>query len=206
MFRVNFEKQLPNIRVALEMKVAQKEIHGIMGPIGSGKTTILNMVAGLLDPDRGEIIKDDEILFSSFDKINIPSYKRKIGYCFQKPALFPHLTVRENIGYALFEKDSDKIKELAAMFSLERLLNRYPKNLSGGESQKVALARAMASDPQVLLLDEPFASIDSTTKKYLQDTVLEISKQKVIPIIFVTHDQAEGEKLFSRVTYLKDSF
>ena len=169
----------------------------IAGESGSGKTTLLRMLSGLLAPDSGRIVINDEVWFDSELKINLPVQKRKIGFLFQDYALFPNMTVKENIEYAATR--SERVHELIEMVGLQPIQERYPDKLSGGQKQRVALARALARDPEILLLDEPFSALDDRMRMELQDQLLAIFKQLKTTVIMVSHDKAEIIKLASRV-------
>ncbi|MGN0656106.1 MAG: sulfate/molybdate ABC transporter ATP-binding protein, partial [Ruminiclostridium sp.] len=164
---------------------------GLLGPSGSGKTTILRMIAGLENPDSGEIIIDGKVVN------NIPASERGIGFVFQNYALFRYMTVYDNIAFGLKVKkwDREKIKErvfeLMKLIGLEGLEKRYPSQLSGGQRQRVAFARALAPNPQLLLLDEPFAAIDAKVRQELRSWLKGMIEKLGVTSIFVTHDQDE---------------
>ena len=165
---------------------------GLLGPSGSGKTTILRMIAGLEKPDSGEIIIDGKVVN------NIPASKREIGFVFQNYALFRYMTVYENIAFGLRVQKADKksidkrVRELISLIGLDGLEKRYPSQLSGGQRQRVAFARALAPNPQLLLLDEPFAAIDAKVRKELRSWLKEMIEKLGVTSIFVTHDQDEA--------------
>lgn len=165
---------------------------GLLGPSGSGKTTILRMIAGLETPDSGEIIIDGKVVN------DIPASKRGIGFVFQNYALFRYMTVYENIAFGLEVQKEEKSKikkrvtELIDLIGLTGLEKRYPSQLSGGQRQRVAFARALAPNPQLLLLDEPFAAIDAKVRKELRSWLKEMIEKLGITSIFVTHDQEEA--------------
>lgn len=165
---------------------------GLLGPSGSGKTTILRMIAGLEKPDSGEIIIDGKVVN------DIPASKRGIGFVFQSYALFRYMTVYDNIAFGLkIQKASKKeidsrVRELIKLVGLEGFEDRYPSQLSGGQRQRVAFARALAPNPQVLLLDEPFAAIDAKVRQELRSWLKEMIQKLGVTSIFVTHDQDEA--------------
>lgn len=172
--------------------VEKGKLIGLLGPSGSGKTTILRILAGLETADSGEIFIDGQ-------KVNdIPASKRGIGFVFQSYALFRYKTVFDNIAFGLkIQKRSkaeikDRVQELIELVGLKGLENRYPKQLSGGQRQRVAFARALATQPHLLLLDEPFAAIDAKVRKELRSWLRELINQVGITSIFVTHDQEEA--------------
>ena len=165
---------------------------GLLGPSGSGKTTILRMIAGLENPDSGEIVIDGRVVN------NIPASERGIGFVFQNYALFRYMTVYDNIAFGLKVKKWDKEKirervfELMKLIGLEGLEKRYPSQLSGGQRQRVAFARALAPNPQLLLLDEPFAAIDAKVRQELRSWLKKMIEKLGVTSIFVTHDQDEA--------------
>jgi ABC-type Fe3+/spermidine/putrescine transport system ATPase subunit len=185
----------------ISLKISSGELLVLLGPTGAGKTTLLNIISGLI-PYEGSIILDDEPI----DKIPVKS--RGIGYLFQDLALFPHLDVRSNIIYGLFIKKlgqdeiEPKLDEMCNLLNISHLLGRYPKDLSGGERQRVALARAIAPSPSILMLDEPFNSLDVKTRKYLRIEFRKIIKKLGITTIFVTHDFKEAEEMGDRLAII----
>ena len=172
--------------------IEKGKLVGLLGPSGSGKTTILRMIAGLETPDSGEIIIDGKVMN------DIPASKRGIGFVFQNYALFRYMTVAENIAFGLKIQKADKqlirerVQELVKLIGLEGLEKRYPSQLSGGQRQRVAFARALAPNPQLLLLDEPFAAIDAKVRQELRSWLKEMIEKLGITSIFVTHDQDEA--------------
>ena len=172
--------------------VEKGKLIGLLGPSGSGKTTILRMIAGLETPDSGDIIIDGV-------RVNdLAASKRGIGFVFQNYALFPYMTVYDNIAFGLRVQKADKkkiderVRELIKLIGLEGLEKRYPSQLSGGQRQRVAFARALAPNPQLLLLDEPFAAIDAKVRKELRSWLREMIEKLGVTSIFVTHDQDEA--------------
>lgn len=172
--------------------IEKGKLIGLLGPSGSGKTTILRMIAGLETPDGGDIIIDGE-------RVNdIPASKRGIGFVFQNYALFRYMTVYENIAFGLRVQKTDKkkiderVKELISLIGLEGLEKRYPSQLSGGQRQRVAFARALAPNPNLLLLDEPFAAIDAKVRQELRSWLKDMIEKLGVTSIFVTHDQDEA--------------
>ena len=197
MLECNIEKKLNHFILNVDFTV-ENEILCIMGESGSGKTSILNSIAGLLTPDRGEIILDDNILFS--DKINLKPQERKIGYVFQDYALFPNMSVKDNIFF--MNPDINYTKLLIEKLGIEYLLGNFPNTLSGGEKQKVSIVRALANKPRLLLMDEPFSSIDEKFKNKFYEELIEIKKSLDIPIIMVTHNRVEAEILSDRLIFI----
>ena len=172
--------------------IEKGKLIGLLGPSGSGKTTILRMIAGLENPDSGEIIIDGKVVN------DVPASERGIGFVFQNYALFRYMTVYDNVAFGLKVQKVDKKKiharvmELVKLVGLEGLEKRYPSQLSGGQRQSVSFARALAPNPQVLLLDEPFAAIDAKIRQELRSWLKEMIEKLGITSIFVTHDQDEA--------------
>jgi molybdate transport system ATP-binding protein len=175
----------------------------LFGPSGAGKTTLLDCVAGLAEPDEGRISIGDRILFDAAQRINLPVSKRRVGYVFQSLALFPHLTVEQNIQYGLAHlSPAERASQTSAIleaFRIPHLARRYPSEISGGEKQRTALARTLVTDPAVLLLDEPLAALDAITKAKIIDDLRTWNQAHRIPILYVTHSREEvfalGEQL-----------
>jgi len=180
----------------------------VFGRSGSGKTTVLNCVAGLLEPDAGRIQVGDRVLFDSERNANVPVARRRVGYVFQNLALFPHLTAEQNITYGLSRLEASARRSLAqAMLEQFRIVNvagRRPAQLSGGERQRVALARSLVIEPQVLLLDEPLAALDLPTQSQLIADLRSWNREHQIPILYVTHSQREAFALGERVVVLEE--
>ena len=175
----------------------------ILGPSGCGKTMTLKCIAGLMPPDEGAIILNQQALFDSQQGINLPARERHIGFLFQNYALFPHMTVQENIAFGISQLDvskrNERVEELLCKMRLERLGHRYPAHLSGGQQQRVALARALAAKPEVLLLDEPFSALDTQVKERLEAELLEIQSYYQGHVLFVTHNLAEAYRLSNKM-------
>jgi len=171
----------------------------LSGPSGAGKTTTLRLIAGILAPDEGVIEVGGRVYFDSNKNTNLAIQERKVGYVFQDYALFPHLTALENIEYGIRTKNKrdrqKKAKDLMSLFRINEVSDRRPSRISGGEQQRVALARALASDPEILLLDEPLSAVDLDTRTALLKEIENIHREVKIPIVYVTHNQAEAERL-----------
>ncbi|EPB2565759.1 sulfate/molybdate ABC transporter ATP-binding protein, partial [Campylobacter coli] len=178
------------------------EITAIFGESGAGKTTLLKIIAGLIKPEFGRIEVGDELWLDTQKNVNLAIQKRKIGFVFQDYALFPNMSVKENISYAATSKQ--KVEELLSLMNLENLAKIYPKNLSGGQAQRVALARALAREPQILLLDEPLSALDFKMRSFLQDELVKILQHFKITTLLVSHDLAEIYKLSHRILELSD--
>lgn len=192
----------------INVEIAKGEFITVIGSSGCGKTTFLKMINGLLNPDSGAIY----INGIDIAKVNKIFLRRNIGYVIQEIGLFPHMTIRKNISYILRlknEKDKEKIeKRVRYLINLvglnEELLDRYPGELSGGQRQRVGIARALSANPDIMLMDEPFASVDEITRKLLQDEIIKIYKEFKMTVIFVTHDIKEALKLGTRVIVMDE--
>jgi molybdate transport system ATP-binding protein len=179
----------------------------LYGPSGAGKSLTFQAIAGLLHPTRGHVRLDGRTLFDSSRHIDIPAPERRIGYLFQNYALFPHLSVRDNVAFGLTSwrhrrmsrEDSDRVDALLQSFDLTAMADSRPRTLSGGQQQRVALARALACRPQVLLLDEPFAALDAQTREFMQRELLRIWGATRKTALFITHDIKEAVYLADRV-------
>lgn len=200
MLNIKIQKQLSHFNLDVEFMV-DKEIVVLFGASGSGKTTILNCIAGLNKADSGTISLN-QVTFFSDKKTRIPTQNRKIGYLFQDYALFPHMTVWDNIAYGM--KNEDFTKQLMIELGVQHLKNKYPHSISGGEKQRVAITRAVATEPDALLLDEPFSALDDETRLKSHEELLRIHQLWKIPVVLVTHNREEANKLANRILYLHD--
>lgn len=200
MLSVQVKKQLTHFMLDVQFDM-EREITVLYGPSGSGKTSTLQMIAGLVKPKSGYIKLNDHYLFRE-GKINMPVPKRNIGYVFQQYALFPHMTVWENIQYGM--KNETLVKSLVEDMQIDHLVRQYPHEISGGERQRTALIRALATEPDMLLLDEPFSALDDETKAVSYDQLLLLYERWDIPIVLVTHNQYEVEKLAHKVLYMQE--
>ncbi len=189
-------KSYGRFRLEVDMKVG-REWFVLLGPNGAGKTTLLKMIAGIVRPDKGRIVLEGE------DITEVPPENRRIGYIPQSLALFPHMTVEKNISFGLRgleEKEKKRrVREVAELLGIENILDRYPKELSGGQQQRVAIARALAIKPKVLLMDEPFSSIDPEFRSKIVERLKEIKSDLDLTIISVTHDLEEAMKTAERL-------
>jgi molybdate transport system ATP-binding protein len=178
----------------------------IFGPSGAGKTTLMNMIAGLVRPDEGQIVIDDEVLFSSDAGIDLPPERRRIGYVFQDDLLFPHLSVEENLRFGLartpLAQRRFEVDLVVELLEISSLLGRRPQYLSGGERQRVALGRALLASPRLLLMDEPLASLDQGLKSRIIPYLRHIRSDLGIPILYVSHSVAEILELTGQVIIL----
>lgn len=205
MLNVQIKKQLTQYELDIDFSM-KDEILVLFGPSGSGKTTILNSIAGLIQPDSGRILLNDTTFFGGNEKPLKPQ-RRNIGYLFQDYALFPHMTVEKNISYGVQKNQMEEripvITKLVAVLGIGHLLKKYPHQISGGEKQRVALARALATEPDVLLLDEPLSALDEEIRIQCQDELLRLHEIWSIPFIIVTHNREEAEKLGDRILLLQ---
>lgn len=193
------------MNLTIELDVKRGQFVTLYGPSGAGKTSTLRIIAGLLSPDKGSIMVNDSIWFDKERKINRIPQQRKIGYVFQDYALFPHMTVRKNLEFALDNKqDKAIVDELISIVELEELQDRKPETLSGGQQQRVALARALVQKPEVLLLDEPLSALDIRMRSKLQDYILKVHKKYHLTTILVSHDIGEIIKMSDVVYKLKN--
>jgi len=175
----------------------------LFGPSGAGKSTLLDCIAGLVRPDAGRIAAGEEILFDSQADVNRPPQKRRIAYVFQTLALFPHLSAEENVSYGLdglpHEQRAARVQEILKAFRVEKLRTRKPPEISGGERQRIALARSLVTQPRVLLLDEPLTGLDAELKAAIVDDLRAWNAARRIPILYVTHTREEVDALGERV-------
>jgi molybdate transport system ATP-binding protein len=180
----------------------------LFGPSGAGKSTLLDCIAGLVRPDVGNIRSATQVLFDSESGMNVPPHQRRIAYVFQSLALFPHLTVEENIAYGitrLFQPErSARISEILAAFHIADLRKRKPAEISGGEAQRVELARALVTDPQALLLDEPMSGLDDDLKNGIIQDLRAWRSGRNIPIVYVTHSRSEARLLGEHTVTLRN--
>ena len=189
----------------MNCEIREGDFISLYGPSGAGKTSLLRMLAGLMQPDSGFIKMNDEIWFDSEKKIKVNPQQRLVGFVFQDYALFPNMNVEENISYASAKNDSKKnIAELLEITGLSGLRNKKIQTLSGGQQQRVALARAIARKPKLLLLDEPLSAIDNEMRATLQNTLLTIHAQYKVTSIIVSHNINEIIKLTSKTIHIKN--
>ncbi len=186
------------------MKIRKNSLTTIFGESGAGKTSILRMISGLMDPDNGNIEVNGKTWYNSSAGINLKTQNRRIGYVFQDYALFPNMTVKENLTYALEKRqDPGIVSELLDIIELENLKNRKSGTLSGGQKQRVSLARALVGNPDILLLDEPLSALDEEIRSKLQDYILMVHEKYKLTTILVSHDLPEIFKLSDQIFLLK---
>jgi molybdate transport system ATP-binding protein len=179
----------------------------LFGASGAGKTSLVNMIAGLLRPDRGTIAIDDEALDDTARGIHVPAHRRRIGYVFQDARLFPHLDVMQNLDYGRrmnrLPDDPAQRKRVTELLDIDHLLNRRPGKLSGGERQRVALGRALLSKPRLLLLDEPLGSLDEGRRAEILPYLVRLRDEARVPMVYVSHDAAEMRQLATQIVLLQ---
>jgi len=204
---VAVEKQLGALALAAQFQIAGG-VTALFGPSGAGKTSLVNMIAGLLKPDRGSIVLGDTILFDQAEAINVPPHRRRIGYVFQEGRLFPHLNVRQNLDYGRRmsgrPRDPGEFERIATLLGVTHLLQRRPRMLSAGERQRVAIGRALLMQPRLLLLDEPLASLDAGHKGEILPYLLRLRDQAAIPMVYVSHIAAELRQIATTVVQLEE--
>lgn len=202
MLEISIKRTLPGFHLDVNLAV-NEEIVSILGPSGSGKTMTLFCIAGLIRPDAGLIKLNNRVLYNSAEQIFIAPRDRKIGFVFQNYALFPHLTVAENIAYGLSGQPAQtvnkKVAELLEVINIPALKDRFPAELSAGQQQRVALARAIAPEPEALLLDEPFSALDTYRKERMEYELLMLYHYYRGDLLFVTHDLDQGFKVGKRI-------
>lgn len=208
MLKVFLKKQLKSPQGLLDLDISfdvrEGEFVTLFGKSGSGKTTILRMIAGLTCPDEGTIEARGQVWFDSQKNINLAVQKRAIGFVFQDYNLFPHMSVQENLEFALVKREDRRlVDELLDVVHLTSLKNRNAQTLSGGEKQRVAIVRALLRRPEILLLDEPLAALDEELRFKLQDDILALTKRLSVTTICVSHDLSEILKLSQRIFWLE---
>jgi molybdate transport system ATP-binding protein len=199
------EKQLSALALAVRFQIAGG-VTALFGASGAGKTSLVNMIAGLLKPDRGCIVLDDTTLFDAAKAINVPPHRRRIGYVFQEGRLFPHLSVRQNLDYGRRmsgrPRNPTEFERIASLLGITHLLQRRPRMLSGGERQRVAIGRALLMQPRLLLLDEPLASLDAGHKGEILPYLVRLRDEAAIPMVYVSHIAGEVRQIATTVVRL----
>jgi molybdate transport system ATP-binding protein len=205
MLSLDVEKRLGNFFISAAFESAGG-ITALFGASGAGKTTLVNMIAGLIAPDRGRITLDGAALFDSSAGINVPVHRRGIGYVFQEGRLFPHLTVAANLDYGrrmrALPRDGAETERIVRLLDLRHLVERRPGKLSGGERQRVAVGRALLMRPRLLLLDEPLASLDDTRKREILPYFERLRDEARVPMVYVSHNASEVSRLATSVVWL----
>jgi molybdate transport system ATP-binding protein len=203
---LDVEKRLGSFQLAARFET-EARVTALFGPSGAGKTTIINMIAGLVPPDRGRITYRGKVLFDAAGKVNVPPYRRQFGYVFQDGRLFPHLSVRGNLEYGRrmyrLKRDPGELERVIAMLDIGHLADRRPGKLSGGERQRVAIGRALLMRPHLLLLDEPLASLDAGRKAEIMPYLERLRDEAQVPMIYVTHQPEDARRLASTVVRIE---
>lgn len=199
---INIKKELSSFKLDVSME-SKGGVIGFLGASGSGKSMTLKCIAGIEKADKGKIIINDKVLFDSENKINIKTKDRRVGFLFQNYALFPHMTIKDNIEIGLDKLSKEEKRKLSSnyikKFGLDGLENRYPWQLSGGQQQRVALARALITSPDILLLDEPFSALDNHLRANMERELVEIVKDYGGTVVFVTHDIEEAYRVCDKI-------
>ncbi len=206
MLRVDIVKQLGEFSLQASFE-SEGRVTGLFGASGAGKTSLVNMIAGLLRPDRGTIAIDGETLDDVAAGVHIPAYRRRIGYVSQDARLFPHLDVTQNLDYGRrmnrLDDDPAQRKRVTDLLDIGHLLDRRPGKLSGGERQRVALGRALLSKPRLLLLDEPLGALDEGRRAEILPYLVRLRDEARIPMVYVSHDAAEMRQLATQIVLLQ---
>lgn len=206
MLEVEVQKKLGNIELSCSFQAEANGVTAIFGASGAGKTSVINMIAGLVKADKGRIVYNGKVFFDSAKKINLPAGKRSVGYVFQEARLFPNMSVIKNLLYGSGRKSEKpficKPEELYELLGIAGLLERMPANLSGGEKQRVAIGRALLSNPEILLMDEPLASLDGERRSELLEYIGMIAEKFDVPIIYVSHSVDEILRLSDNIAVL----
>ena len=206
MLRVDVTKQLGEFSIEASF-ASEGRVTGLFGASGAGKTSLINMIAGLLRADRGIIAIDGEVLDDTGGGLHVPAHRRRIGYVFQDARLFPHLDVLQNLDYGRrmnrLAEDPAARARVTDLLDIDHLLDRRPGRLSGGERQRVALGRALLAQPRLLLLDEPLGSLDDERKVEILPYLVRLRDEAGIPMVYVSHDAGEMRKLATQVVMLR---
>jgi molybdate transport system ATP-binding protein len=206
MLRVEIEKRLGEFSLQASF-ASEGRVTGLFGASGAGKTSLINMIAGLLRPDRGTIAIDGETVDDVAARVHVPAHRRRIGYVFQDARLFPHLDVRQNLDYGRrmnrLDDDPAQRKRVTELLDIDHLLDRRPGKLSGGERQRVALGRALLSKPRLLLLDEPLGALDEGRRAEILPYLVRLRDEARIPMVYVSHDAAEMRQVATQIVLLQ---
>jgi molybdate transport system ATP-binding protein len=206
MLSVDVEKRIGDFSLAARFETAGGAT-ALFGPSGAGKTTLVNMIAGLVTPDRGRIALDDAVLFDSAKRTNLPAHRRRIGYVFQEGRLFPHLSVAQNLDYGRWmsglSADPAETECVIELLDIRSLLARRPGKLSGGERQRIAVGRALLMQPRLLLLDEPLASLDARRKADILPYLERLRDEARVPMVYVSHHADEVRRIATSVVRIE---
>ena len=204
MLEINVQKRLGEMDLAADLQIPARGVTALFGLSGSGKSSLINLVSGLLMPDQGYIRLNGKTLVDTAQRINLAPNKRHIGYVFQDARLFPHYSVKGNLRYGMKAESAVSFEAILQLLGIEHLLKRYPFSLSGGEKQRVAIGRALLSNPDILLMDEPLSALDLPRKRELLAYLETLSKEIEIPILYVTHSLDELTALAERVVLMEN--
>lgn len=209
MYEFKLKKHYNTFKLDVSFNISDEETLVILGPSGCGKSTLLNLITGVVQMDEGSVKRNETALEDTHSNIHVPIYKRNIGYIQQKSNLFPHLSIMDNLTYAVKDKKSIKnknqqLQKLIQIFQLEKHLHKRPNEISGGQQQRVAIVRALMSDPSLLLFDEPFSALDSPLRVCLREQIVKIKQTLRVPIIFVTHDLEEAYDIGDTIMIMND--
>ena len=204
MLEINVKQRLGALDLAVNVMIPDQNVTAIFGLSGSGKSSLINLVSGLSKPDQGYIQLNNRTLVDTRRKVNLAPERRNIGYVFQDARLFPHYTVKGNLGYGMKNVSKALYQEIIELLGIEHLLKRYPLTLSGGEKQRVAIGRALLTQPDLLLMDEPLAALDLPRKQELLDYLDRLAKEIQIPILYVSHSLDELLRLAKRVILMQE--
>ena len=206
MLRVDVAKKLGEFSLEASFE-SEGRVTGLFGASGAGKTSLVNMIAGLTRPDRGTIAIDGEIVDDTTKGIHVPTWRRRIGYVFQDSRLFPHLDVKQNLDYGRrmngLTDDAEQKKRVTDLLDIGHLLDRRPGKLSGGERQRVALGRALLARPRLLLLDEPLGALDEGRRAEILPYLVRLRDEARVPMVYVSHDAAEMRQLATQIVTLQ---
>lgn len=204
-------KRFPGVTVIkdMDLEIGERDFTTLLGPSGCGKTTTLRIIAGLEEPDEGEIWINDQLVFSAKKGINLPAAERNVGMIFQSYALWPHMTVFQNISFGLEGKMgkadiNNRVKESLANVQMSEYVQRYPSELSGGQQQRVAVARMLAAQPEILLMDEPLSNLDAKLRMQMRAELKRMHNDMNITVVYVTHDQEESLTLSTKIAVMNE--
>jgi molybdate transport system ATP-binding protein len=207
MLVVDVEKRLGDFFLSARFETGSG-VTAVYGPSGAGKTTLVNMISGLVAPDRGRIVIDHTVLFDSAARVNVPPHGRQIGYVFQEGRLFPHLSVAHNLDYGRrmcgLPPDGAQMARIVGLLDIGNLLERRPGKLSGGERQRIAIGRALLMRPRLLLLDEPLASLDARRKREILPYLVRLRDDAKVPMLYVSHHAPELKRIATAVVLIQD--
>ncbi|MFC0179172.1 molybdenum ABC transporter ATP-binding protein ModC [Thorsellia kenyensis] len=204
MLNLNFKQRLGDFKLDINTQINTNGITALFGLSGAGKTSLLNVIAGLSKPDVGQVIFNDKFFVNTENQKFIPAKKRNIGYVFQEPRLFPHLTVIQNLKFGMPRKMRPELDAIIALLDLSATLKRYPFSLSGGEKQRVAIGRALLSAPELLLMDEPLSSLDLPRKRELLPYLTNLARNVKVPIIYVSHSLDEVLRIANHLVLIEN--